>query len=165
MADVKIARVVDFPTGSRRVMRSGRVEIGVFNVNGQYYALPNVCAHQFEPLCKGLVTGTFIDGTGTPGRKQDSLAASPSTYRSVCSCFPGPEETMDSCGSCVTEPPLHNTGSTWRPRQKYSGKARYPGTVELPGLQPHRASWQAEIGANFTKSCISQFSKRLSGCW
>lgn len=32
--------------------------IGVFNVNGRFYALKNSCPHQFAPLCLGKVTGT-----------------------------------------------------------------------------------------------------------
>ena len=70
MADVRIARVEDFPPGSRRVVRTGRVEIGVFNVDGQYFALPNVCAHQFGPLCEGVVTGTFTASARTGWRRE-----------------------------------------------------------------------------------------------
>jgi nitrite reductase/ring-hydroxylating ferredoxin subunit len=34
-------------------------EIGVFNVDGDYVALPNLCVHQWGPLCAGKVTGTL----------------------------------------------------------------------------------------------------------
>jgi nitrite reductase/ring-hydroxylating ferredoxin subunit len=70
MADFTVARVTDFPPGSRRVVRTGRVEIGVFNVGGRYFALPNVCAHQFGPLCEGVVTGTFIANAQTGWRSR-----------------------------------------------------------------------------------------------
>lgn len=60
MADHVVARADDLPPGSRRIVRIGRLEIGVFNVEGRYYALPNVCAHQFGPLCDGRITGTLI---------------------------------------------------------------------------------------------------------
>jgi nitrite reductase/ring-hydroxylating ferredoxin subunit len=33
-------------------------EIGVFRIDGEYYAYPNVCQHQQGPLCEGAVTGT-----------------------------------------------------------------------------------------------------------
>jgi len=65
MADVPVARVSELPPGASRVVRSGRIEVGVFNVDGRYYALPNVCAHQFGPLCEGRVTGTLIATAGT----------------------------------------------------------------------------------------------------
>jgi nitrite reductase (NADH) small subunit len=43
----------DFPEGDHRVVKVGRREIGVFNVGGAFYALPNVCPHQTGPLCEG----------------------------------------------------------------------------------------------------------------
>jgi len=43
----------DFPEGSHRVVRVGRREIGVFNIGGRLYGLPNVCPHQTGPLCEG----------------------------------------------------------------------------------------------------------------
>ena len=43
----------DFPEGSHRVVRVGRREIGVFNIGGELYGLPNVCPHQTGPLCEG----------------------------------------------------------------------------------------------------------------
>ena len=53
-----VGPVADFPEGTHRVVQAGRVEVGVFNVRGDFYALPNVCAHQFGPLCTGRVNGT-----------------------------------------------------------------------------------------------------------
>lgn len=41
-------------------MQAGALEVGVFNINGQLYALPNVCPHQFGPLCRGMLSGTVI---------------------------------------------------------------------------------------------------------
>jgi nitrite reductase (NADH) small subunit len=58
MSDYQIGREADFPPGSHRVVQAGRAAIGVFNVGGQLHALPNVCPHQFGPLCAGGVGGT-----------------------------------------------------------------------------------------------------------
>lgn len=55
-----VATVEDLPTGAHRVVKVGNLEIGIFNVHGQYYALPNVCIHQWGPLCTGRVAGTLI---------------------------------------------------------------------------------------------------------
>ena len=48
-----VAAVADFPAGSRTIVRVGGREIGVFNVNGELFALRNVCPHRGAPLCKG----------------------------------------------------------------------------------------------------------------
>ena len=68
MTDHIVARVDEFGDGERRMVRRGRLEVGVFNVGGQYYALPNVCAHQFGPLCEGKITGTLVANAQTGWR-------------------------------------------------------------------------------------------------
>jgi nitrite reductase (NADH) small subunit len=60
VAEHVIGSVADFPIGSRAIVKIRNVEIGVFNVNGTLYALPNVCPHQFGPLCSGGVNGTML---------------------------------------------------------------------------------------------------------
>jgi nitrite reductase/ring-hydroxylating ferredoxin subunit len=65
MAEHVIGTVADFPIGSSKVVKVRNVEIGVFNVNGTLYALPNVCPHQFGPLCTGGVNGTMLNGPET----------------------------------------------------------------------------------------------------
>ena len=40
-----IGNVSEFPEGSHRLVRIGRREIGVFNIGGELYGLPNVCPH------------------------------------------------------------------------------------------------------------------------
>jgi nitrite reductase/ring-hydroxylating ferredoxin subunit len=55
-----VGRLADFPEGTHRVVRVGRREIGVFNIRGRLYGLPNLCPHQTGPLCEGRrVTGTL----------------------------------------------------------------------------------------------------------
>jgi nitrite reductase/ring-hydroxylating ferredoxin subunit len=56
----RVAPLAEFPPGSHRVVKVGRREIGIFNVDGTFYALPNLCTHQLGPLCKGKVSGTVI---------------------------------------------------------------------------------------------------------
>ena len=65
MAEHVIGTVADFPVGSSTVVKIRNIEIGVFNVNGRLYALPNVCPHQFGPLCTGGVNGTMVSGPET----------------------------------------------------------------------------------------------------
>ena len=55
-----VARVKDFPVGTRRIVEVDGVSIGVFNVHGSFYALRSSCPHQGAPLCLGRVVGTNV---------------------------------------------------------------------------------------------------------
>lgn len=47
----------EFPPGTREIIQVGRQSIGVFNVDGEYFALRNHCPHQGAPLCLGRLMG------------------------------------------------------------------------------------------------------------
>ncbi|HZU17412.1 MAG TPA: Rieske 2Fe-2S domain-containing protein [Candidatus Dormibacteraeota bacterium] len=47
-----VGTVGEFPEGTHRVVRVGGREIGVFNIGGRFYGLPNLCPHQTGPLCE-----------------------------------------------------------------------------------------------------------------
>jgi nitrite reductase/ring-hydroxylating ferredoxin subunit len=50
----------EFPLGEPRVVRVDRREIGIFNIGGSFYGLPNICPHQTGPLCEApRLTGTI----------------------------------------------------------------------------------------------------------
>lgn len=56
-----VGEVSDFPEGGHKVVKLGRREIGVFNIRGEFYGLPNVCPHQTGPLCEGKpALGTLV---------------------------------------------------------------------------------------------------------
>ena len=60
MTEVVVGRLEDFPAGTHKVVEAAGREIGVFNIGGQLYGLPNLCPHQTGPLCEGhKVTGTL----------------------------------------------------------------------------------------------------------
>jgi nitrite reductase (NADH) small subunit len=68
VADVKrafVARAEDFPPGTMRFVAEGKQGIGVYNVNGEYYALSNYCPHRGAPLCLGPIEGAVKAG-GAP---------------------------------------------------------------------------------------------------
>lgn len=46
--------------GTRKIVEVGRHSVGVFNVDGNYYALRNQCPHKGAPLCEGTIGGTFL---------------------------------------------------------------------------------------------------------
>lgn len=60
MAEHILGAIEDFPPGSHRVVAVRNLHVGVFNVDGVLHALPNVCPHQFGPLCTGTVNGTML---------------------------------------------------------------------------------------------------------
>jgi nitrite reductase/ring-hydroxylating ferredoxin subunit len=60
-----LAELKDVPEGSHIIVRVREREIGIFNVHGKLYALPNVCVHQNGPLCRGAVSGTVYAGAET----------------------------------------------------------------------------------------------------
>jgi nitrite reductase/ring-hydroxylating ferredoxin subunit len=59
MAVYEVGSVADFPVNSHRIVNLGKIAIGVFNVDGRLYALPNFCPHQQGPLCEGPTSGEW----------------------------------------------------------------------------------------------------------
>jgi len=55
-----VAAVEDIPPGGRKILKVKGREVGVFNLDGEYYALKNVCIHQGARVCLGRVTGTTL---------------------------------------------------------------------------------------------------------
>jgi nitrite reductase (NADH) small subunit len=55
-----VCKVEELPPGGRKIVQVRRQQIGVYNVNGTYYALHSMCPHQFGPLCHGPVGGEMI---------------------------------------------------------------------------------------------------------
>lgn len=71
----RILRVVagtteEIPPGERKLVVPfrGRAGIGVFNVNGTYHALRNICPHKQGPLCTGYVYGRIVADAPPSGR-------------------------------------------------------------------------------------------------
>jgi nitrite reductase/ring-hydroxylating ferredoxin subunit len=60
MAFIKVAATQEVPPGqSKQVKVSGKV-LGLFNVNGTYYAIEDTCPHRGAPLSEGELTGTQV---------------------------------------------------------------------------------------------------------
>ena len=59
MTGIVVGNVADIPVGGRKIIVPfrGRAGIGIFNVNGAFYALRNICPHKRGPLCTGEVAG------------------------------------------------------------------------------------------------------------
>ncbi|WP_344112059.1 Rieske (2Fe-2S) protein [Nocardioides humi] len=51
--------------GMRKLVRIGRLELGVYNVKGQIVAVRNLCPHAGAPLCHSRATGTVVSPAPT----------------------------------------------------------------------------------------------------
>jgi nitrite reductase (NADH) small subunit len=61
VSEAVVGTLADFPEGTHKVVQVGRRRIGVFNIGGRFYGLPNVCPHQTGPLCEARrTTGTLV---------------------------------------------------------------------------------------------------------
>src|ERR1044071_695878 len=60
MAKHVIARREDIPPGGRKIVRVAGREVGVFNIDGTFYVLKNVCPHQGARVCLGRIVGTAL---------------------------------------------------------------------------------------------------------
>lgn len=60
MVKYVVATVDELPPGSRKIVEVAGRSIGVFNLNGEFFALRNRCPHQGGPLCRGAVTGQIM---------------------------------------------------------------------------------------------------------
>ncbi|HZU78381.1 MAG TPA: Rieske (2Fe-2S) protein [Acidimicrobiales bacterium] len=60
-----VATREELPPGQRKIVKIGKREIGVFNVNGELKAIANICPHHQAPLCLGPQTGEIkANGVG-----------------------------------------------------------------------------------------------------
>ena len=57
-----VGTVDEIAPGSKKIVEVGGRSIGVYNVNGEYFALLNRCPHQAGPLCNGLNYGFLKSG-------------------------------------------------------------------------------------------------------
>lgn len=60
MAWHMVAAAEEIPIGGRKIVSVGRRSLGIFNVDGKYYALNNVCVHQGAQVCRGRVSGSTL---------------------------------------------------------------------------------------------------------
>lgn len=57
---IDVAPVPEFPPGTRRRLEAEGVAIAVFNVDGRYCAIEDLCSHAAEILSSGQVDGLEI---------------------------------------------------------------------------------------------------------
>jgi len=57
MPEHVVAGADDIPEGGRLIVEIEGRSIGIFRVNGRFYAVRNRCPHQGGPLCDGVLVG------------------------------------------------------------------------------------------------------------
>jgi nitrite reductase/ring-hydroxylating ferredoxin subunit len=57
---VKIAEITHVPRGTGKVIQVRGKAIALFNIDGTFYALDNVCTHRGGPLGEGKIDGTVV---------------------------------------------------------------------------------------------------------
>jgi nitrite reductase (NADH) small subunit len=72
-----VAHIDEIPIGERKIVDIDGRSIGIFNVNGTFVAVLNVCPHELAPVCMGRVRGTTVasmPGEYRWGREGEILA-------------------------------------------------------------------------------------------
>lgn len=83
MQTLRVGRVADFTDQGRKVVAAGDVEIGVFYLDGQFYAWHNDCPHQGGPVCQGRLFGRVIEPVAED-RTVRTRAYAEGQYNVVC---------------------------------------------------------------------------------
>src|SRR5690606_21954687 len=76
MTKYVICPAAEVPPNQRKIVEVAGRSIGIFNINGEYYALRNSCPHQGGPLCTGRVSGflfSHVPGEYTYTRRGEIL--------------------------------------------------------------------------------------------
>jgi nitrite reductase/ring-hydroxylating ferredoxin subunit len=61
MADfVRVASTSEIPAGQGRMFEVGGRQVAVFNVDGEFHAIDDVCEHQGGPLSEGELDGCVV---------------------------------------------------------------------------------------------------------
>jgi 3-phenylpropionate/trans-cinnamate dioxygenase ferredoxin component len=50
---IDVCPVEELPPGSVKIVRAGSVAVGVYNLDGEYYAIEDRCSHDDGPLAEG----------------------------------------------------------------------------------------------------------------
>jgi 3-phenylpropionate/trans-cinnamate dioxygenase ferredoxin subunit len=53
VAELDVCPHAELPPGAVKIVRDGELAIGVYNLDGELYALEDRCSHDDGPLCEG----------------------------------------------------------------------------------------------------------------
>ena len=52
---IKVCKMSELPSGQSKCVQANGKDIAVFNVNGKFYAIDNICIHAGGPLNEGFL--------------------------------------------------------------------------------------------------------------
>jgi len=58
---IRVAKVGEIPPGAVKVVRIDEQDVAVFNVDGAFYAIDDVCTHDGGPLAEGTLEGPIVE--------------------------------------------------------------------------------------------------------
>jgi len=61
-----VGRAAEMPPGSTAIVEIDGRSVGVFNIDGEYFAIRNTCPHAGGPLCAGVRSGMVV--SSEPGQ-------------------------------------------------------------------------------------------------
>ena len=50
---IDVCQVDELPPGEVKIVHAGPISVGVYNLEGEFYALEDRCSHDDGPLCEG----------------------------------------------------------------------------------------------------------------
>ena len=50
---IEVSPVEDLPPGEVKLVHAGQISVGVYNLDGEFYAIEDRCSHDDGPLCEG----------------------------------------------------------------------------------------------------------------
>lgn len=56
----RVAALDELAPGQRKIVTIGDKSVGVFNINGTFVAVLNLCPHELAPICAGQLRGTTL---------------------------------------------------------------------------------------------------------
>jgi 3-phenylpropionate/trans-cinnamate dioxygenase ferredoxin subunit len=57
---IKVAQTSDLAPGEKMLVEYDENDVGLFNINGEFYAISDVCTHDNGPLVEGKLDGEWI---------------------------------------------------------------------------------------------------------
>ena len=64
MAEIYVGQESEFGDKDRKIIADGNLEIGVFRLQGAFYAYENTCPHQAGPACQGKIIHRVVELLG-----------------------------------------------------------------------------------------------------
>ena len=61
MPEYSAGKVTDYADGDRKVVDCAESEVGIFKVDGEFFAWHNRCAHRAGPVCQGRIMKRVIE--------------------------------------------------------------------------------------------------------